>query len=153
MKPQQFTLLVALFVCAFLSMPATTNPSASSIDAVLAAEKARSAALVSGDTKALDRLLADDLRYVHSNGRVQTKKDVIDGLADGTTAYSSFSTEKIHSNPVTADVVVLSGTLNQRKFGNGKWTEAQLLFQAVWRKSAQGWQLVNIQTVKVPEAR
>jgi ketosteroid isomerase-like protein len=120
------------------------------IVAVLAADQARAAALVAADTNALNRLLADDLRYIHANGTVETKAIHVGGFAKGL-RYESFKTSNLVGHVITADVVVVTGTIDQRKGAAGKMTDYHLLFQAVWRKKAGAWQLVSLETA-IPSA-
>src|ERR1700674_5997018 len=50
---------------------------------VLQAEKDRFAAMVKVDEAALNKLLSDDLTYVHTSALLQTKKEFIDSLKSG----------------------------------------------------------------------
>ena len=117
---------------------------------VIAAEKARNVALVAGDVTALDSLLSDDLRYVHSNGKLETKALVIEGIASKKSAYEWMRTSDLVADEITRDVVVLSGKIDQRKLGGAGWANLVLLFQAVWRNESGTWRLVNLQTVLPP---
>ena len=47
----------------------------SSVAAALRADHARLAAMMAGDGAALGRLMSDELRFVHSDGRVEAKAD------------------------------------------------------------------------------
>jgi len=116
---------------------------------VMAADKARGAALRAADTNALKVILADDLRYTHSNGYVETKAIHIKSLVDGL-RYARFDTTNVVGKVVTADVVVLNGIIDQRKGVAEKWTDYHLLFQSVWRKGNAGWQMVSLQTAAPP---
>ena len=53
----------------------------------LAAEDERYAAQLQSDVNALDRLLADDLVYIHSNAQVDSKQAFIDSLRSGVVKY------------------------------------------------------------------
>lgn len=119
-------------------------------DAVIAAEKARNAALVAGDVTALASLLSDNLRYIHSTGKLETKAIVLDGIASKKTAYEWMKTTDLVADEITPDVVVLSGKIDQRKLGGTGWANLVLLFQAVWRNESGTWRLVNLQTVLPP---
>ena len=127
--------LLSLTACLFAS---ATRFAASADDDVIAAcwpPAARSAALLAADTKSLDRLLADDLRYTHSNGKVETKAIHIDAFAGGL-RYARFQTSNLHGHVISPDVVVLTGSIDQRKGVPEKWKDYRLLFHAVWRKDA-----------------
>lgn len=119
-------------------------------DAVLAAERARGVALVERDRAALDSLLADDLRYVHSTGRVQGKSDVLAGFDDGSLAYESFSLDQLVAREITDNVVVVNGEITQRKLSSDGWKDLTLLFQSVWRLDQDTWRMVGLQTLQPP---
>jgi len=120
---------------------------------IIAAEQSRRAALLSNDITALKDLLSDDLRYVHSTGKRENKQAVIDGLSSKQVAYERFELSGLDAQTITKDVAVLTGTIDQRKLGNGKWSDAKLLFQAVWRDEGGQWRLVSLQTVMPPVAK
>src|SRR5262245_13787186 len=58
---------------------------------VLQAEKDRFAAMVKVDEAALNKVLADDLTYVHSNALLQTKSQFIADLKAGAIKYVSIT--------------------------------------------------------------
>lgn len=60
--------------------------------AVLALEDQWTDALVNADTAFLERLYTDDIVYVHTNGTVNTKFQVIEGIRSGKAKY--FSVER-----------------------------------------------------------
>jgi hypothetical protein len=119
------------------------------IAAVISAEKARGAALRAADTKALGAILADDFKYTHSNGYLETKQIHIDSFVKGL-RYASFETTNVVGHAITPDVVVLNGIIDQRKGVAEKWTDYHLLFHSVWRKKGDAWQIVSLQTALPP---
>ena len=121
--------------------------------AIIAAEQSRRAALLSNDIAALDKLLSDDLRYVHSTGKREDKRAVLEGLSSKQIGYERFELSGLDVHSITKDVAVLTGTIDQRKLGNGKWSDAKLLFHAVWRDEGGQWRLVSLQTVMPPVAK
>ena len=58
-----------------------------SVDAVLAREDRRFQAMIENDQATLDELIADDLRFVHSNGLVEDKAEFLRKLATGDRRY------------------------------------------------------------------
>ena len=120
---------------------------------IIMADQARRAALLSNDVTALNNLLSDDLRYVHSTGKKENKQAVLQGLSSKQVAYERFELSGLDAQTITKDVGVLTGTMDQRKLGNGKWSDAKLLFQAVWRDEGGQWRLVSLQTAMPPVAK
>lgn len=148
MTRSRFLRFAALFV-AVLVAPLFARDDKADIAAVVAAEKARGVAMLAADLKGMDALMADDCRYTHSSGKVESKKEHIDTYVNGL-RYERFITSGIHGHVVTPDVVVLNGRIDQRKGTGGKMTDLNLLFQSVWRREASGWRMVSLQTALVP---
>ncbi|MFO1447150.1 MAG: nuclear transport factor 2 family protein [Opitutaceae bacterium] len=132
-----------------LALSAVAAPS----DEVIAAEKARGRALLAGDATALAAVLADDLVYIHSTGKHESKAEVLAGISSKKVAYERFDLSQTEVRLVTPEVAVLSGTIDQRKLGGGKWADLKLLFHSVWRREAGTWRQVSLQTVQPPAPR
>src|SRR5215203_2728514 len=64
------------------------------------ADKARLAAMMAGDGGALARLMSDQLRFVHSDGRVESKTDYVKNLMAGDTAYADAKTSELETMQV-----------------------------------------------------
>ncbi len=120
------------------------------VEAVLAADRARGAALLAADTKALDALLAEDLHYTHSTGKLETKAIHLGTIKDGL-RYEKFVTSDVQGQVIVPGVVVLNGKLDQRKVSNGKGSDSSLMFHSVWRKDPSGWRMVSMQTAVLPK--
>jgi len=137
---------------ALCSLPLSAQNPKADIAGAMAAEKARGIALLGADLKALDALMADDCRYTHSSGKVESKKDHIDTFVQGL-RYERFITSGIHGHAVTSDVVVLNGQIEQRKGVGGQMTDLKLLFHSVWRRENGAWRMVSLQTASTPPTR
>src|SRR5258707_15720436 len=59
------------------------------VNAVTAAVEALRKAMIAGDKPALDQLVADELTYGHSSGRLETKTEFIADLTSGEAGFSS----------------------------------------------------------------
>jgi hypothetical protein len=72
--------------------------SKTSISRTVASEEARFAALSVNDVDALDRLLEEDLHYVHANGLVENKAEFLRKIRSGERRYQRFSSRsrKVH---------------------------------------------------------
>ena len=110
--------------------------------------KAFDKALVARDTIRLKELLDDDIGYGHSNGWIQTKRDLINDLYNGKLTYTKISTsdeklvvkDKNASMRMTAEVdIVLNGSPMQFK----------LKVLQVWVKKKKHWILFARQSIKV----
>jgi len=116
--------------------------------AVLAAQKQLVDAMIKGDATALEKLLADDLSYTHSNALTETKAQVLQVIKSGSTKYESieFVDTKVRQY---GDVVVTNHKMN---FKNPGTPVNKLFVTMVWAKQSGGWQLVNRQATRLPEA-
>ncbi len=70
---------------------------------VLAMEQARTRALVHSDVAALDRIMADNVTYVHASGKVDTKASYLEAIRSGELHYLAW-------NPIKLNVRVLGET-------------------------------------------
>jgi ketosteroid isomerase-like protein len=110
----QFLLVLVFAVAGTLAAPAVTaaRPD-SATNEVLAAERARTTALDNNDLPALEKILADDLTYVHASGKVDTKASLLDALRSGQVRYISWTASRLNAR-VNGDTAVLDGEYHVR---------------------------------------
>jgi ketosteroid isomerase-like protein len=72
--------------------PVTVDPGKQ----VLETEHARTTALEHSDLPALERIMADDVTYVHASGRVDTKKSYLEAIRSGRLHYISWRSRNLH---------------------------------------------------------
>ena len=58
---------------------------------IKALDAERMAAVVSGDLDTLDRILAEDLTYVHTSAAIDTKASIMDGIRSGRLSYKKMA--------------------------------------------------------------
>jgi Domain of unknown function (DUF4440) len=63
---------------------------------VLAREQARTAALEHSDLAELERIMADDVTYIHASGKVDTKKSYLDAIRSRQLRYISWRPMTLH---------------------------------------------------------
>lgn len=149
MNPKKTICLFAILLLGSVALSRAASASDSAIAAVIAAEKARGAALVAHDLDALRNLIADDFNYTHSNNHQETKATHIDSLAQGL-RYTKFETSALRARLITPDVVTLNGFFDQIKGRDGDMKEGRYLFLAVWRRNGNRWQLTTLQSAQPP---
>jgi hypothetical protein len=119
---------------------------------VLAVEQARVAAFVSKDTAALDKLLREDLTYVHASGRVDNKKSLIEAIQTDKLHYVSMTNRAIHVRlDPPGHTAVLDGEYAVKvinRGGNPENLDLNVFFLAVYLHSKNGWQLIAWQTTR-----
>jgi len=80
---------------------------------VMASEQARVAALDSSDIPALERMMADDVTYVHASGRVDTKASYLDAIRSGKLHYISWVAKSLQVR-VEGSAAVINGEYSVR---------------------------------------
>lgn len=106
-------------------------------------------ALIKQDSAALDILLDGKLSYGHSNGWVQTKKDVWTDFKNGTITYKKINTGSISCSAVGKDWMTVRMNTAVTGTRNGSDFELNLHVLQVWKKEKKGWQLVARQSTKL----
>ena len=112
------------------------------------ADKARLTAMMAGDGEALARLMSDQLRFVHSDGRVESKADYVKNLMAGDTQYADAKTSELETMQISPDVVVVLGAQEMRKRLGPEWSNIKLRYLAVWRNESGTWRMIAWQSAR-----
>jgi len=116
---------------------------------IVAADKAWATAITKQDFAALERLLSDDLNYIHSTGVIDTKRSYIDSMKTGNQKYIS----AVHVDPkvkIYGATAVLTSGLHVESTTKGVASSNKLRLIHVWVKQGGRWQLVAHQTSRLP---
>ncbi|MEX2304499.1 MAG: nuclear transport factor 2 family protein [Bryobacterales bacterium] len=99
------------------------------------------------DGAALDSLLHQDLTYSHSNGRTQTKDDVVSSVAGGKSSVTGidFGDPTVRVYGTTA---LVKGIVDVHNSKDGVTATAHLDILHVWIKGPRGWQMVARQATQ-----
>ena len=138
--------LSALAIACAAAAPAAAQ---SAVDAVKAAEAKRFDVTVKGDYKALDDLLADDLIYVHSKGKMDNEKTFLEGLTSGRSKYKKIESVEMKARQV-GELVLIDGRVNVTVETNGQSNDLDLTYLDVWAKRAGKWQMVSWHSARMP---
>lgn len=137
--------IAALTACAG-GAPAASSASAE--QSVAAAAERLRVAMVDPTQAALAQLVADDLSYGHSGGRVDTKasfiSDLLDGKSDFVTIAISDQTIKIVDN-----TAIVRHTLTADTNDSGKPGKVQIKILGVWQQQGGQWKLLARQAIRV----
>ncbi len=105
-------------------------------------------AMLSADTARLSALLAEPLSYGHSNGKVESKADVVDVIGNRKTIYKRIQ--------LSETSVVMAGTsaVARQIFDNetetaGKAGSARVGVMQVWVKEGGAWKLLARQAFRL----
>ena len=144
------TLLPLLLSC-LLPFAASAADEAK-LAAVTAADDARVAAMLTPNQATLDKVLSDDLRYAHSNGKVDTKASLTASLLGGEAKYLSYKyTERAFRFPAP-DVAVMAGRLEVQAKVDGVSMTTGISYLAVWHLEKGQWKFLAWQSCKIPPA-
>jgi hypothetical protein len=105
-------------------------------------------ALTTSNVKALGEIFSDQLVYTHSDGRVQTKQEFLAPIVAGKMRFDAITdcdTPRIRAYETSAIVSVCY----ELKFGTA--APSRHIFLTAFVKDAGRWQIVAIQTTRLPE--
>lgn len=137
-------------LCGFALAAAAQAPSAAEKE-VRAVEEKRYKAMLQNDFATLERLMADDLVYVHSSGAVDDKKSFIATLRSGSLHYKKISPDDTRVR-IAGNLAVVTGKSSVEVDRDGKPQSFRVRFTAVYGRSGAGWRLVSWQTTRLPES-
>jgi uncharacterized protein (TIGR02246 family) len=112
-------------------------------------EQERFAAYVESDVAALDRIFADDMVYIHSNGMPDTKAAVVQSFASGDLKISRFEAEDIKVRQI-GDVMVALSFLHVDLVNKGTAAKFDLRCTAIYTNQGGQWRLAHVQNTRVP---
>lgn len=117
------------------------------------ASEAFNKALIAKDSNVLKKILHPQLSYGHSNAWIETKQELIDDLYNGTITYNKVTTEKIEVMMITKKLAtVRADVMIDADFESYKGLVFHLHVLQTWKwQNMMGWQLVNRQSVSIPE--
>jgi len=119
-------------------------------DEALKAEDARYAAQTGLDFFAMERLFADDLVYLHSNGVIDDKAGYIESQRSSAVIYRSMQRSDVKVR-VFGPVAILTRRAKFEVRVNGDERTANLLFHSIWTKRGAHLQFVSFQALPAPD--
>ena len=120
---------------------------------VLQAEKDRFAAMVKGDRAALEKLLSDDLTYIHSTALLETKEQFLKSVTSGNIDYVSIvPNEKEWKIRIEGNTAIVNGLAAVNVIDTGKDRKITIRFTTVQSNRGGAWQLRTWQSTVVPAA-
>ena len=118
---------------------------------VMQAEKERFAAMVKGDRAVLEKLLADDLTYIHSTALLESKEQFIKSVTSGNIDYVSIapsdSDAKVRINGTTA---IVNGVAAVNVIDTGKDLKIKIRYTTIQTNRGGSWQLQAWQATRFP---
>jgi hypothetical protein len=98
----------------------------------------------------LDRVLADDLTFIHASGLVQNKADFIADLKSNKRAYKSIKNSDVNVR-VLEGAAVLTCNSDLQIVHDGKENDVSIRVTAVYAKRNGTWQLIAYQSTRITQ--
>jgi Domain of unknown function (DUF4440) len=112
-------------------------------------ERARFAAMTHQDIKALQPMLADDLIYCHSNGRCESKAQLLESIRSGRIRYRTVDILSLQPRPA-AGAVIVHGSIAVDGAMDGLPIKTQLVYMGVYVRRDGQWRLAAWQAARLP---
>ena len=119
------------------------------VEEALKAEQDRYAAQMKGDMAAMQRLIGDDLVYIHSSTVQDTKATFIESIGSGNVKYRAMKRGPVKVRTYGC-IAIVSGGANFAVTVKGEDRNLNLLFHAIYAKRSAGIQFVSWQATKLP---
>lgn len=132
-------------------VPVASSAESPLVSAVRAADDRRIAAMIAGDSSALEAVLSDDLAYGHSTGSIDTKRSMIAGLTEHRMIYEKIDYRERVFVPAAAGVVLMRGRVVASIQSAGRAIALDLRFLAVWREEHGVWRFLAWQSTRLPD--
>jgi len=116
---------------------------------VLRADEQRFQAMLKGDWAALDLALADDLTYVHSTARLETKAEHVANLEAGKPHYRGIAPRDRRAR-VHGGMAVVDGVSEMHVESAGREQRFTVRYLAVYAKAGDRWRMIAWQSTRQP---
>lgn len=113
--------------------------------AIIALDKKRMEATAAKDIATLNEIIADDLIYVHSTARIDTKATLIGAMESGATVYTALVPSEVVAQDL-GDAVVLTGIAAISVLAKGNPRSFRVRFVDVYAKRGGDWKMVTWQS-------
>ena len=118
---------------------------------VLRADENRFEAMRKEDWNALDVALADDLTYVHSTARLESKAEHVANLRAGKPHYRGIAPRERQVR-VHGGIGVVNGVSEMHVERDGKEQRFTVRYLAVYKNAGGQWRMIAWQSTRVPDA-
>lgn len=149
MSIKKFFLIAASAVLFTGCAMAPAGGGASAEPAVAAAAERLRLAMVDPTPAALGALVADDLSYGHSSGKVDTKASFIGDLVDRKSDFVSITITDQTIKVVDGRTAIVRHTLAADTNDSGKPGKVALKILGIWQKQGGEWKMLARQAVRI----
>lgn len=138
-------ILAVLFFCAAAAW------AADEAKAIEEAERGWARGVTTNDFALLEKVLAPDLVYTHSNGLVDSRASYIESLRSGKTRYLKVEYSELKVRQITPDVALTHCRALVVTLQQGKEVPMNLALLHVFKKNGGQWQMVAHQSARLPQ--
>jgi hypothetical protein len=141
--------LASALMGALVGVAAAADCKAIAESEVVAAEMARYDAQTGDDFVAMDRIIGDDLVYIHSSSVVDDKKAYIESMRSSTVKYRTMRMQD-HKVRIYDCLAIMTGTARFEVTVKGDDITVDLRFTESWAKRGDELQFVSWQATRIP---
>ena len=118
-------------------------------DEALASEDARYAAQTGDDFRAMQKLIGNDLVYIHSSAVVDNKTTYIDSMKSGAVKYRVMRRSDVTVRTYGC-IAIISGLGNFDVTVKGQDVAVEIRFHSIWAKRDHGLEFVSWEATRTP---
>ncbi|CAG9206136.1 conserved hypothetical protein [Paraburkholderia tropica] len=118
------------------------------IEAIRGLERERFRAMVDGDGTSLDQLLSENVFFVHTNGKRETKQQFIDAITAGRRRYRQIEIQSQDVLPVGNETCVVSGRVLIEMEANNGALLFPIAYTAIQTQEDGHWRLLAWQATR-----
>lgn len=126
-----------------------TSTTVAAEQAALAAQRERFNATIERDIEALERLVADDLTYVHTSAGTDTKTSMLESIRSERLRYHAFDCSEVTARAF-GEAVVITGRADLT-MGADADRILRIRFLDVWALRDGAWREVAWQSTRLPD--
>lgn len=135
-------LLIFFLLFASVALAQKTKEESATEKFVLKLHEAKFRWMVQKKLDSLNSILDDRMQYIHSNGWVQNKNEVIEDIRSGKLTMNNVAVTEASAR-VYKGFVIVNGKGNFNVLMEGKPVDIYLLYTEVYAKRTNGWLLVS----------
>ncbi|MFZ5868059.1 MAG: nuclear transport factor 2 family protein [Thermodesulfobacteriota bacterium] len=142
--------IAILLIAGVIMLPVQAHSPKVSKEDILKMEQAWADAVFKGDVEALEKILADNISYIHGTGLVETKAQFIEQLKSGNRKFLAPIVAEDVNVRTFGDTAIVTGKFVLKVFSRGKEIIGVNRFTHVFAKVGKEWQLVAHQATLLP---
>ena len=133
------------------SVDALTHPTPQLAAQIGTLEQKLYRAQVASSVADIEPLRSADLRYLHSTGVAETRREYLAGVANRLYEYGTIESRDVRLN-ISEDLAIQDGLVDMTVSAHGaRKTLIHLLFCLVWRREGAQWRLLYRQATRIPD--